>query len=182
MAGTKTQTSFKLIQLWQNLHNTNEIDYKAISDWAVEKGYYKKKPITAEEQCEADLRKAVKHATYKDPQERKVRIFGIPRIEFEGEMLTLSPVDMRVAKPDIAKNVFESNYKGIANDVKRHSIEKQSYDNNNPYGATLPMFDYNFNQVAAEAVMTGQYDDSYNEEEFNTNKENEDKENDEGED
>jgi hypothetical protein len=174
MAGTKSRTSIKLIQLYQNLHNTNEIDYKAISDWAVEEGYYKKKPISAEEQCEADLRRAVKHASYTDPQGHKVRIFGIPRIEFEGEMLTLSPVDMRVAKPEIAQNVFDSNYKGIANDVKRHSIEKQSYDDNNPYGAILPMFDYDFNQVAADAVMTGQYDDNFDEDEFDENDEDED--------
>lgn len=174
MAGTQTRTSIKIMQLWQNLNNTDDIDYKAISAWAVEQGYYKKKPITAEEQCEADLRKAIKHATYKDPQGHKVRIFGIPRVEFEGEILTLSPQDMRYAKPEIAQNVFELNYKGIANDVKRHSIEKQSYDDNNPYGATLPLFDYDFNQVAANAVMTGQYDDTYDEEDLKEKDEDED--------
>jgi len=34
------------------------------------------------------------------------------------------------------------------NDVKRHSIEKHSYDLNNIYNATFPLFDYDFTQVA----------------------------------
>lgn len=41
----------------------------------------------------------------------------------------------------------------------------QSYDDNNRYGATLPLFDYNFNHVAADARMTREYDDSYDDDE-----------------
>ena len=29
------------------------------------------------------------------------------------------------------------------------------------YNATLPLFDYDFRQVAEEAKMTGEYDDNY---------------------
>jgi hypothetical protein len=32
---------------------------------------------------------------------------------------------------------------------------------NNIYNATLPLFDYNFNSIAEDAKMTGEYDDSY---------------------
>jgi hypothetical protein len=65
----------------------------------------------------------------------------------------------------VVKDAFTQSWEGIANDVKRHSIEKQSYDLNNAYGASLPMFDYNFNQVAEEARLSGEYDDSYTDEE-----------------
>jgi hypothetical protein len=112
------------------------------------------------------LRQAVKRATWTNPQGQKVRIYGIPRVVFEGETLTLSPVDMRVAKPDIAKNVLDANFEGIGNDVKRHSIETQSYNDNNPYGTGLEPYDYDFNQLAEEARMTGEYDDSFDEEDF----------------
>lgn len=56
---------------------------------------------------------------------------------------------------------FERDYEGTKNDVRRTSVEMQSYDDNNPYGATLPVFNYDLRQVAADARMSGEYDDSY---------------------
>lgn len=166
MAVSKIKSATDILRLWQNKHNTQEINYPAIIKWAIENGYYHAEPITPEQQLEADLRRAVKRATWTNPQGQKVRIYGIPRVIFEDEVLTLSPVDMRVAKPDIAKTVQDANFEGIGNDVKRHSIENQSYNDNNPYGATLERYDYNFNQLAEEARMTGEYDDSFDEEDF----------------
>lgn len=160
------KTAADILRLWQNKNQTEEINYPAIVKWAIEMGYYQGEPITPEQQLEADLRRVVKRATYTNPQGQKVRIYGIPRVAFEGEVLTLSPVDMRVAKPDIAKNVLDANYEGIGNDVKRHSIETKSYNDNNLYGSALPPYDYNFNHIAEEARLTGEYDDSFNEEDF----------------
>ncbi len=73
----------------------------------------------------------------------------------------LSRVDPRTAKPDQMYEAFQQSLSAIKNDVKRHSIETNSYDLNNIYNATLPMFDYDFNQVAADAKLTGEYDDNY---------------------
>lgn len=165
----KNLSGREIIDLWQKINNTNEIDYKAIRKFAVDNGLFKGKTITPEEQCEVLLKRAVKSATYTDPQGRKVRIFGIPRVIFEGEVLALSPVDMRVAKPDIAKSVQDANYEGIKNDVKRHSVETESYNDNNPYQARLPFYDYDLNSVADEARATGEYDDSFDDEDFDEN-------------
>ena len=74
---------------------------------------------------------------------------------------------MRIGKPDMVHEAFTASWKGIGNDVKRHSIEKHSYDLNNAYGAILPMFNYDFTKQAEEARMTGEYDDTFNEEEDN---------------
>ena len=156
----------EIIDLWQKLNNTNEIDYKAITKFAKDKKLVDIQPISIDEQIENRLRQAVKRATYVDPQGRKVRIFGIPRVMFEGELLTLSPVDMRTAKPDIAENVQNANLEGIKNDVKRHSIETESYNDNNPFQAKLPFYNYDFNDVAEEARATGEYDDSFDEDEL----------------
>ncbi|MBX3282362.1 MAG: hypothetical protein KF756_07795 [Acidobacteria bacterium] len=162
----KTKTATQIIKLWQNKNNTAEVDYPAIIKWAIENNYYKAEPITPEQQLEADLRRAVKNAHWTNPKGKKVRTYGIPRIMFEGEMLTLSPVDMRVAKPDIAKVVQDANFNGIKNDVKRHSIETESYNDNNPYDAKLPLYDYDLNAVAEEARLSGEYDDSFDDEDL----------------
>lgn len=171
MKASKTKTGTDLIKLFQNKHDTNDIDYKAISKWAIENEFFEAKPITPEEQCEQLLRKTVKNAKRIDPKGRSVRIFGIPRVFFEGEMLTLSPVDMYVAKPDIAKTVFDANFDGMGNDTKRHSIEVDSYNDNNPYNEKLPLYNYDFNHLAEEARSDGQYDDSFDEDDFNDDEE-----------
>ena len=68
-----------------------------------------------------------------------------------------------MTKPDLMQEALRQTWEGIANDVRRHAIEKQSYDLNNLYGAQLSLFDYDFTAQAEDARMTGEYDDSYNE-------------------
>lgn len=167
MAARVTKTMTDILKLWQNKHHTNEMDFKAASIWAVSQGLYDKPPISKEQRCENDLRRAVKRATWINPQGNKVRIYGAVQLKYKGELLPFEFVDMRVAKPEIAKDVFDQDLDRIKNDVKRHSVEKQSYDDNNPYHATLPLYDYDLNPVADEARMTGEYDDSFDEDDFN---------------
>ena len=164
----KSKKATEILKLYQNKYNTTEVPYEEIVKFAKDNNLIGDvAPITTEQQLEADLRRVVKRATWKNPQGKEVRIYGIPRIMFEDEVLTLSPVDMRYAKPDIAEIVQNANFKGIENDVRRHSIETQSYNDNNFFGATLPFYDYNLNHIADEARMTGEYDDSYDEGDFN---------------
>jgi hypothetical protein len=111
-----------------------------------------------------DIRRALQGATYIDAQGNEVRSKHALR-QLVGDQMELLPitvyVDPRTAKPDQMKDVFQQSWEGIANDVKRHAIEKQSYDLNNPYSVTLDLFDYDFTKLADEAKMSGKYDDNY---------------------
>lgn len=160
-----TQSMVDILQLWQKEFGTEVIDFKAAARWATENNLYQKEPISPEKQCETDMRRAVKRATYLNARNEKIRIYGATRLTYEGEQLPLFYVDMRIAKPDVAKDVFDHNFQRIANDVRRHSIEKRSYDDFNPYEAMLPFYDYDFNAQAEAGRLTGQYDDSYDEDE-----------------
>lgn len=148
-----------LMEEWAIQNGADAIDVDQASDWALETGRYTRPPISTKQQCMQDMRRALQQSTYVDPQGNKVRTMHAIK-KYKGQQLTLW-VDVRTGKPDMVKDAFQQNWDGIANDVKRHSIEKQSYDLNNPYGTTLPMFDYNFNQQADEARLSGEYDDSY---------------------
>jgi hypothetical protein len=112
------------------------------------------------------MRKALQQARYVDPQGNKVRTKH-PVRGWKEQQTTLW-VDVRIGKPEMVKEAFTQSWKGIANDVKRHAIEKQSYDLNNLYGELLPMFDYDFNQEAEAAKMSGEYDDTFNNDEEST--------------
>lgn len=155
----------EIMDEWAIENGTDTIDVDLAADWAVATGRYIREPISPKKQCMQDMRRALQQATYLDPQGNKVRTKHAVR-NYKGQQLTLW-VDVRTGKPEIVKEAFTQSWEGIANDVKRHAIEKQSYDLNNAYGTTLPMFDYDFNQQAEEARMSGEYDDTYNDEEDN---------------
>ena len=161
----------EILRLWQEeAEDTEVIDFKAATKFAIDNDLYNKPPITTEQQCEADLRRYVKRATYLNERREKIRIYGSVRIKDEAEQMTFQfYVDMRIAKPSVAKDVFDQNYARIRNDVRRHSIEKQSYDDFNPYAAQLPFYDYNFTQDAEDARLTGEYDDSYDDDDSGGN-------------
>ena len=138
------------------------IDVEAAADYALKHRLYDRQPPTQRELCVRDIRRALQHAKFVDAQGNEIRAKRALRIV--GEQLDLPLiiyVDPRTATPDRMLEVFQQDIDAIKNYVKRHSIEKHSYDLNNIYNATLPLFDYDFNSIAEDAKMTGEYDDTY---------------------
>ena len=154
-------TLYEIMDQWSAEHGGAPIDVDAAADYAIANHLYERPPITEKQQCMQEMRRVLSAATYIDAQGNKVR--AKHALRYIGQQMTLPMtvyVDPRVAQPEVMSGVFEQNLDRIRNDVRRHAIEKQSYDLNNPYGATLPLFNYDLTQVAEEAVMTGQYNDS----------------------
>ena len=155
----------KLVQIaedWQEQEGASAIDVEAVADYALKHKLYDRPLQTKRELCIRDVRRALQHATHVDAQGMVLRSKRALRIV--GEQLELELiiyVDPRTAKPEQMLDVFRQDLDVIKNHVKRHSIEKHSYDLNNIYNATLPLFDYDFQQVAEEAMLTGEYDDTY---------------------
>jgi hypothetical protein len=152
----------KIAEKWAEREGTSAIDAEAAADYALKHRLYDRQPPTQRELCVRDMRRALQQAKYVDAQGNEVRAKHALRIV--GEQLELPGivyVDPRTAKPEPMHKAFEQSLDAIKNDVKRHSIEKHSYDLNNIYNATLPLFNYDFTQVAEEAMMTGEYDDNY---------------------
>lgn len=152
-----------IAQEWAIDNGVEEIDIDKVFEWAIVTGRYQRKPISLKQQFKTEMRKALQQQQHTDPQGRKVRSIKPVKLDWYGEQLTLW-IDVRIAKPAIALKAFERDYEAVKNDVKRTSVEMQSYDDNNRYGATLPVFNYDLNQIAADARMSGEYDDTYNDE------------------
>ncbi|HKB92025.1 MAG TPA: hypothetical protein VKC60_16025 [Opitutaceae bacterium] len=148
---------------WADEQGASAIDAEAAADYALQHKLYDRQPPTQRELCIRDMRRALQQAKFVDAQGNEVRAKHALRT-FVGEQLDLPIivyVDPRTAKPDPMLEAFKQSLEAIKNDVKRHSIEKRSYDLNNIYNATLPLFDYDLRKVAEEAKMTGKYDDNY---------------------
>lgn len=143
------------------------IDAEAAAIYAIEHKLYQRHPPTLLELCTRDMRRALQQAKFTDAQGNVVRAKHALRIKDEQmEFPFVVYVDPRTAKPDQMLTVFEQSLEAIKNDVKRHSIEKHSYDLNNIYSATLPLFNYDFTSIAEDAKMTGEYNDSYEEDDI----------------
>jgi hypothetical protein len=147
---------------WAELEGASAIDAEAAADYALKKRLYQRQPPTQRELCIRDMRRALQQAKYTDAQGNEVRAKHALRIVGEQmELPIIVYVDPRTAKPDLMEQAFQQSLDAIKNDVRRHAIEVKSYDLNNIYNATLPLFDYDFTQVAEDAKMTGEYDDTY---------------------
>jgi hypothetical protein len=154
---------------WAKREGASAIDPEAAADYALKRKLYDRQPPTQRELCIRDMRRALQQAKYVDAQGNEVRAKHALRIVGEQlELPIIVYVDPRTAKPDQMTEAFKQSLDAIKNDVKRHSIETHSYDLNNIYNATLPLFDYDLRQVAEEAKLTGRYDDNYQEEEAPT--------------
>jgi hypothetical protein len=152
----------KIADEWAKKAGASAIDPEAAADYALRRKLYDRYPPTQRELCIRDMRRALQQAKFVDAQGNVVRAKHALRILGEQlELPLIVYVDPRTAKPDQMAEAFNQSLGAIKNDVKRHSIETHSYDLNNMYNATLPLFDYDFSQVAEEAKMTGEYDDSY---------------------
>lgn len=162
-----SQTALLLLKLWQNKHNTNEINYFAASSWADEQNLYQKPPISRQKRCEDEMRRAVKRATHTDPQGRKnVKTYGsLPLFDDEGNK-TYIQIDMRTAEPEDVKQVLDDEFSGIKNDVRSHNNQRESYNDNNLFAATIAPYDYNLNGVIEEGNGDNGYDDSFDENDF----------------
>jgi hypothetical protein len=148
---------------WADQQGASAIDAEAAADFALQHKLYDRQPPTQRELCIRDMRRALQQAKHLDAQGNEVRSKHALRI-FVGEQLDLPIivyVDPRTAKPDPMFEAFKQSLEAMKNDVKRHAIEKHSYDLNNIYNATLPLFNYDFTKVAEDAMMTGEYDDAY---------------------
>lgn len=155
----------KIADEWADQEGATAIDVEAAADYALQHKRYQRQPPTQRELCIRDMRRALQQAKYADAQGNVVRAKHALRIVGEQiEFPFIVYVDPRTAKPDQMFEAFRQSLEAIENDVRRHSIEKHSYDLNNIYNATLPLFNYDFSKTAEEARMTGQYDDNYEEE------------------
>lgn len=147
---------------WAEQEGASAIDAEAAADYALEHKLYDRQPPSQRELCVRDMRRALQQAKFTDAQGNVVRAKHALRIVGEQlELPIIVYVDPRTAKPDQMFEAFNQNLEAIKNDVRRHAIETRSYDLNNIYNATLPLFDYDMSQVAKDAMLTGEYDDTY---------------------
>lgn len=150
------------IMEWAEKHGVEDIEVEPFSDYAIANNIPLRPPVTLKQQTMRDVRRALQTKHYVDEQGNEVRARHAVKIE-QMELPNMPPkieyIDPRTSKPQKMELAMDQSYDGVVAYVRRHVIETQSYNLNNPYGAKLRDYDYDFTLIAEDARMSGEYVD-----------------------
>jgi hypothetical protein len=135
------------------------VDLDTVAGWAVEAGRYRREPASLVRRCKSELSRAMRAEHFTDAQGREVRLMHAARLPFGEEGSIVVWADIRKAKPHHMEISFQQRRHGIVRDALQHKTDVASYNDNNTYGVSLPLFDYNINKDLAELEAPGEYPD-----------------------
>lgn len=136
----------------------DEVDLDAVAEWAVKTGRYQRKTITIAKQCKRELARALRTEHFHDPQGREPRKWHPVRVTSGDEQMVLW-AEFGKAKPNHMRISLQQRRQGIYGRVRQHKIDLDSYNDNNSFKVTLPLFDYDFNKDLEEAALPTEYRD-----------------------
>jgi hypothetical protein len=136
--------------------SVDEVDLDEVADWAVRTGRYQRPPLSVVQQCKRELARTCREEYHTDPQKREVRSLHPIRIK-EADKQMVIWADIRTARPNHMRISLQQRRRGIAADVRQHWTDWGAYNDNNVHGATLPLFDYNFNPDLEESQFSGEW-------------------------
>ena len=149
----------EIVHDYMRVFGVDAVDLETVAEWAVEAGRYRRQPSSMVRRCKAELSRAMRAEHYTDPQGRDVRLMHPARLPFGDDGSIVVWADIRKAKPNHMEVSFQQRRHGIVRDAFQHKIDVVSYSENNPYGARLPLYDYNINKDLAELEASADYKD-----------------------
>jgi hypothetical protein len=144
---------------YMKLHGVTEFDPDEVAQWMVDTGLYEEAPRSMVRRCKHELVKYLRAQRVMDPQGRDVRgMLGARYKNEQGEFWsTWSPT--YESKPEHARLALQQWKRGVRGEVLLHDRTTRSYNDNNVWGAQLPLFDYNMNKDIEEANLPEHYPD-----------------------
>lgn len=160
---------FGQIMEWAEKEGIEDIEAEGFADYAIANNIPLRPPQTLRQQTIKDTSRALQKATYIDPQGNKVRArhaIRVDQMELPNMLPKFEYIDPRTTEPPRMEISMDQSWEKIANHVKRHAIEHQSFNLNTPYEGKVRDYDYDFTAIAQEARMTGKYDDDLTEDDL----------------
>lgn len=111
---------------------------REIAAWAYNTGRWEPKAGNVIKQCAEDISRAMREEYYTDPQGRSVRTKHAALRERDGRQLMLWD-DIRTAEPEHIERSIQLRRQQIVGDCCQLKRDRDSYNDNNSYGAQLPL-------------------------------------------
>lgn len=143
-----------LIDQYKRAHAVEEIDPSVAAEWAYSEGLWKRMPVDPVQILRREMTRALRGEYILDPQNREVRK---NHPVFDGTAGKVIWVEITKAKPEQMRMSFMHHRNRILSECKQLSFDYDSYNENNPYNATLPPIEFDFTPDIEEAKLPLQY-------------------------
>lgn len=146
------------VQEWLAVTGSDTIDMLAVAEWLIKNGDWHRKQKTAAQLCAAELSKALAHEMHLDPQGRTVRRNYAYLIEADGQRAWEWARGDQI-HPDNMRKAMTHRRNGMVARAVQHATDVDSYNDNNPWGGQLELYDYDFNADVEESNLPEDYPD-----------------------
>lgn len=126
------------------------MDLNDMYEWAVANGEYQHRELDIRKQFKREMGNALGREMKRDPQGREVKAnhaYREPNDEGQYEWRWAS---IETIRPDHMRISLTLRRDAMSSTVIQHHTDFSSYNENNIYGAELPLFDYDFNHDIEE--------------------------------
>lgn len=144
---------------YMKLHEVTEFDPEEVARWMIDTGRYVEAPGSKVKRCKKELTKMLRAERLTDPQGRDVRAMLGARYKNEQGEFWSKWAPLYESRPEHARLSLQQWRRSFRGEVILHERTTQSYNDNNVWGAQLPLFDYNMNKDIDEAKMPEHYPD-----------------------
>lgn len=159
MKGSKknlTQQRQEVIALYRAEHGDTPASMAQIAKWALDRGLIGKSKVDIVKQVAHELAVSARQQEEVDPQGRTVRKLHCVRYyRGDGEQLTLWD-DRTTANPEFMRLSLVQRRNGIVGDNRHLKDDTDSWNDNNQYGAFIPM-SYNYESDMTESGQPTEY-------------------------
>jgi len=156
-SGFSVEERQRIINDWMAETGAEEIDMLAVARWADANGRMPPpRPFDPVRLFARELSAAAREECYIDPQDREVRKKHCYVIVEPDGQRRYHWVDIVSGKPDPMHRSFQARRRQSLGDVVQLDTDRQSYNDNNLFGAHIEM-SYNFDEDLAERNMPTEY-------------------------
>ena len=145
-----------LVELYQREHDVVTVDLDEVAQWAIREGHYRPEPVDPAKLLKGQMAKAMKNEHITDPQDREVRKWHAVR-HSDGERLWTEWATILDADPGHMRISLQQRRQYLLSGCRQHREDYRSYNDNNKFGAQLPLFSYNFEADFDEMDLPTEY-------------------------
>lgn len=138
--------------------NNGVVDLHALAEKLIESGEWEDPEYDRVKACQKALAKVARKQTYVDPQGREVRKRHAFTFTDERGQLRWLWADIELGTPEQIHKSLQIRRRGVFGEVHQIYTAKESFNDNNKYGAEIAM-SFNFDEDIAETESPTEYPD-----------------------
>jgi hypothetical protein len=148
-----------IARLYREEHGEEVMNLHPMYDWAVERGLYQHRELDIRKLFRREMGRALGREMTVDPQGRAVKANHAYRVTNQDGQYEWEWAPIETIRPQHMHISLTLRRDSMSSTVIQHHTDWASYNENNVYGAELPLFDYDFNHDIEENQQPEEWPD-----------------------